>query len=142
MEKEPFKQSKVGRPCIFDTPEEMEVEIQAYYKWIEENPFYERKVFCSEGQIVEADLPKMRPLTIEGLALFLGMTYQSWLNYCQKPEFFEVTTRACEKIANDQFAGAASGFLNANIIARKLGLADKQETTLLTEQPLFGGDNE
>jgi hypothetical protein len=40
-------------------------------------------------------------------------------------------------IDNQQFEGAASGFLNPNIIARKLGLSDKQDHTIKSEQPLF-----
>ena len=36
-----------------------------------------------------------------------------------------------------QFEGAAAGFLNPNIIARKLGLTDKSEVKVSQEQPLF-----
>lgn len=43
--------------------------------------------------------------------------------------FGSVTTRAEEIIRRQKFEGAAAEFLNANIIARDLGLADKSELT-------------
>jgi len=42
-------------------------------------------------------------------------------------DFVGVTTRAEEVIYNQKFAGAAAGLLNANIIARDLGLSDKKD---------------
>jgi hypothetical protein len=40
-------------------------------------------------------------------------------------DFSKVITRIRETIYEQKFTGAASGFLNPNIIARDLGLADK-----------------
>jgi hypothetical protein len=39
----------------------------------------------------------------------------------------EVITRIDKYIYNQKFEGAAAGFLNPNIIARDLGLADKTD---------------
>lgn len=79
----------------------------------------------------QVELPKMRAYTWAGLENFLDMSDQGLSNYKTKPEykdFFGVITRI-ERIMYDQkFTGAAAGFLNPNIIARDLGLADKKET--------------
>ena len=79
----------------------------------------------------------MRAFSIEGFCIFADIARQTFLNYSKEEDFLEVTTRIREIIENQQFDGAASGFLNANIIARKLGLADNQNTNLTVEQPLF-----
>ena len=42
-------------------------------------------------------------------------------------DFSQVITRIGKIIYDQKFSGAASGFFNANIIARDLGLADKKE---------------
>jgi len=44
-----------------------------------------------------------------------------------KEDFLTVITRIEEIIYEQKFTGSASGFFNANIIARDLGLADKKE---------------
>ena len=44
-----------------------------------------------------------------------------------KKDYMSVITRIEETIYNQKFTGAASGFLNPNIIARDLGLVDKKE---------------
>ena len=51
--------------------------------------------------------------------------------------YLEVTTRIRQIVYNQKFEGAASGFLNPNIIARDLGMVDKQELEvkgMLTEE--------
>ncbi len=57
------------------------------------------------------------------------------------PAFFEVITRADQIIDQHQFEGASVGAFNANIIARKLGLADKKILQGDKEQPLFPDQN-
>ena len=52
----------------------------------------------------------------------------------------EVITRIRETAYNQKFTGAAADLLNANIIARDLGLSDKKEMNVNAEQPLFGDD--
>lgn len=101
---------------------------------------------------VIAELPKMRPFSLEGFCNYADIVINTFKNYeklevdadsteeekKKAKDFLIVTSHVRQIIENQQFEGAASGFLNANIIARKLGLADKQETKINTEQPLFG----
>ena len=94
---------------------------------------------------VLADVPRMRPFTLMGFCNFAGISVQTFDHYSnmlsnvQKEEnpdekdiktgeeFLRVYTHVKQIINNQQFEGAASGFLNPAIIARMLGLADKKE---------------
>ena len=69
----------------------------------------------------------MRAMTIAGLCLFLGISHETWSNYRDKKDFIGVTTWAEQIIYNQKFTGAAADMLNANIIARDLGLSDKKD---------------
>jgi hypothetical protein len=91
---------------------------------VEENPLWESKLFAYQGEISEGVAPKMRAMTIDGLCLFLDIGVQTWHDYKVRDGFSEVTSRAESVIRSQKFAGAAADLLNANIIARDLGLKD------------------
>lgn len=69
----------------------------------------------------------MRPMTISALCLYLDISRQGWSEYCAKQDFSDITKHIETVIYKQKFAGAAADLLNANIIARELGLADKKE---------------
>lgn len=71
----------------------------------------------------------MRAMTIDGLCLFLDIDVKTWANWRSQEDFIPVVARAESVIKSQKFAGAAADLLNANIIARDLGLADKQDHT-------------
>lgn len=119
--------SKHGRDKIFSTPECLWSSCVEYFQWVEDNPLLEQKIFHANGQITKDTVSKMRAMTLTGLRLFLGIDAQTWTNYKAREDFIGVITRAEEIIYDQKFAGAAADLLNANIIARDLGLADKTE---------------
>lgn len=116
-----------GREAIFSDPEKMWEAAQEYFEWVEANPLKEQKVFNGKDGIVYADVSKMRAMTIDGLCLFMDIDVKTWHNYKSKEDFFQVTTRIEKVIRDQKFSGASADLLNANIIARDLGLADKQQ---------------
>jgi hypothetical protein len=62
------------------------------------------------------------------LELFVDI--HSLRDYKKNPDykgFSQVITKIEKVIYNQKFTGAAAGFLNPNIIARDLGLAEKKE---------------
>lgn len=70
----------------------------------------------------------MRAMTIDGLCQFLDVTMSTWSEWrSSRPDLSEVMMRAESIIRRQKFEGASANILNANIIARDLGLADKQE---------------
>lgn len=120
------KRSKHGRDKIFTDPELLWEAAVEYFKWCEDNPLIETDFRGKDAN--EVEIPKMRAFTWHGLELFIDI--HSLRDYKTNPEykdFSQVITRI-EKIIYDQkFTGAAAGFLNPNIIARDLGLTDRQE---------------
>lgn len=150
--------SKHGRDKLFATPELMWEAACEYFEWCEENPLMEvvqKRAGVSlkigkgttadiESDILDAlsdstvELPKMRPFTMQGLCRYLdcNTVYFNQFDISLKDkedslskDFSKIITRIRETVYEQKFSGAASGFLNANIIARDLGLSDKQELT-------------
>lgn len=121
--------SSHGRKPTFATPDDIWAACVEYFEWVEDNPLSEAKAFAYQGEVTIATLPKMRAMTIGGLCLFLDISQQAWSEYRDREGFGEVTTRVEDVIRNQKFTGAAADLLNANIIARDLGLADKSEFT-------------
>lgn len=85
-----------GRPPIFESVEEMQGKIDAY--------FAEAK---AEGI----------PYTIQGLALALGFnSRQSLLNYEDKEEFLDTIKKAKLKIEENKLIGGLTGKYNATVM--------------------------
>jgi len=125
-----------GRKPIFSSPDDLWEACLEYFQWVENNPLYEAKAFCHQGVVTIAHLPKMRAMTIEGLCIFLDISKPTWYDYAEKEDFSYVTTRVEEMIRTQKFSGAAADLLNANIIARDLGLADKSELSGKDGEPI------
>jgi hypothetical protein len=118
-----------GRKPIFATPEELEAACLEYFEWVENNPLHEAQAFAYQGSVKIEPIAKMRAMTVSGLCIFLDISQQAWGEYRQREGFGEVTSRVDEIIRTQKFEGASAGLLNANIIARDLGLSEKSELT-------------
>lgn len=129
--------SSHGRAPIFATPDDLFAACCEYFQWVEDNPLYEAKAFAYQGAVTVKELPKMRAMTIMGLCIFLDISRATWDNYRQRQDFLAITTRVEDIIRSQKFEGAAAELLNANIIARDLGLADKTELTGKDGSPLM-----
>lgn len=119
--------SSHGRNPKFESPEGLWKACSEYFEWVEEHPLHETKAFHFQGQITKTELPKMRAMTIAGLCLFLDISDETWANYRAKDDFIGIISRVETIIYTQKFTGAAADLLNANIISRELGLADKHE---------------
>ena len=75
---------KVGRPLKYETPEQMQIDIDAYFDSCWE-----------EG---ENGKRQTKPYTMSGLANSLGMCRKTLLNYSNKDEFLHTLKRAREKV--------------------------------------------
>lgn len=119
--------TKHGRDKLFASAEALWEACSEYFEWVDENPLWESKLFSYQGEITEGIAPKMRAMTIDGLTLFLDVDYETWRRWREDEDFRAVVTRAEQVIRDQKFSGAAADLLNANIIARDLGLADKKD---------------
>ncbi|MFZ4401985.1 MAG: terminase small subunit [Bacteroidales bacterium] len=142
--------SKHGRGKIFKSPSLLWDACCEYFLWCEKNPLKEQVVFHAQGIITKSYVAKMRPFTIQGLVSFLDVNV-NYLNQFEdslkgkkdksSKDFSLICTRVREIIYRQKFEGAASGFFNANIIARDLGLSEKTETDLTTKGEKITGIN-
>ena len=99
-----------GRPLKFATPEEMQKQIDAYFK------------DCQENDI---------PLTITGLALALDTDRQTLINYEKRDAYFDTVKRAKMKIENAYELRLIKSGRAGDIFALKnFGWTDKQDLAL------------
>ena len=96
-------ENRSGRPPFYNSVEEMEEKIEAYFEKCEGTVLE-----SSSGEVVldkygDPVMVGKKPLTITGLALALGFTSrQALLNYQEKPEFVDAITRAKARV--EQYA--------------------------------------
>ena len=151
--------SKHGRDTLFASPELLWDSACEYFEYIESNPFEEDVVFHSNGIITHDVANKKRPFTLMGLCLFLGCNTKYFNDFEEVLNkrndtlslgFSEIVTRIREIIYNQKFEGAVTGFFNANIIARELGLKESSQTEntntnvvrILSVNPLTNENND
>ena len=123
----------VGRPRKFKDPEELAEAADDYFQWCDDNPWIKKDFVRggpSAGEIV--DLPTQRPYTIEGLCMYLKITRETFDNYSKQPpyaNFFDICIYIRTKIDAQYLEGGMAGAFNANIVAMKLGLQQKIQST-------------
>ncbi|MEI2388153.1 DNA-packaging protein [Breoghania sp. JC706] len=120
--------SSAGPKPKFTVPEQLWNCCCEYFAWVEENPLFEDKLVAFQGSATHEAVARMRVMTLAGLCMFLDIdttTWQTWRK--DRPDLSRVITRAEDVIRTQKFEGAAVDLLNANIIARDLGLADRSE---------------
>ncbi len=85
-----------------------------------------QKLAQSGGVPTKIEVPLARAMTLEAMCLHVGITDETWRNYRERKEFLGVTSQVDAMVYTQKFEGAAANLFNANIIARDLGLKDKQ----------------
>jgi hypothetical protein len=119
--------SKHGKDKIWNNPEVLWDACEEYFQWVEDNPLWSSKTVQYQGVPIDLPEAKMRAMTITGLCRFLHINHDTWSNYRKNKDYVGVIMRAEDVIRDQKFSGAAADLLNPNIIARDLGLVDKQE---------------
>lgn len=116
----------VGRPRIFETPEELWIKAKEYFKYVDDNPILKSDFKGKDAEMVHYDL--QRPYTWQGLYVFLGVCNLE--RYKDNDVFVNILTHIGNIIYNQKFDGASVGIFNQAIIARDLGLIDKSESNV------------
>lgn len=122
----------VGRPKNIESPEDLWKLFRLYKAQAKANPYLKQDFVGKDAYEVQRRLE--RPLTWVGFEVYLfeRMIITDLGDYERNKDgrYAEFTTiiRAIKNVIEaDQFEGASVGVYQHNIIARKLGLADKQE---------------
>lgn len=123
-----------------------------YFQEVDANPFMkheQRKVHPKDGTVRTelVAMPVMRPYTWAGFGAFLTMRgipgcidhYKYNLNGAYE-NYKPIVKQIADVMFSQKFEGASVGVFNASLISRDLGLAEKVETKVTHEQPLFGDD--
>lgn len=93
------KSTKIGRPPKFDSPEQMQELIDAYFTACKGHPIEDENGEVVYNKNGEPIIPDAEPPTITGLALALGFsTRQSLLNYQAKREFVDTILIAKSRV--------------------------------------------
>lgn len=128
MEMLPFK-NPLGRPLKY-TPKEMVEKFTEYAQWCNDHPLQENSRTDYQKGFSDTTAYKPRRVSIEGFLVYIGCTWDWWQHLDdgkRKAEFFKVKASIREYCETYQKEMASAGLLNANIISRLLGLAEKQE---------------
>lgn len=127
--------NKHGRGRIFETPDDLWNKACEYFNWCYENPLYEIKAFnCGEMGIIQEPIAKMRAMTIQGLCFYLGVSDETWADYCKREDFIGICKDIQKVIFTQKFEGVSAGLLSASLIAKEIGLANNSSNSLSTEK--------
>lgn len=122
--------SSHGAKPKFNNPDDLWSACCEYFEWVENNPLYADQLVTFQGRATHVPVAKMRAMTIAGLCIFLDVEMSTWAEWRKnRSDLSDVISRAETIIYQQKFSGAAADLLNANIISRDLGLADKQDHT-------------
>lgn len=119
--------SKHGRDKLFESAELLWEAACEYFHWCDTNPLKSIEYHSGKRKTV----PKMRAYTLHGFCLYVKANTDYWRIFKsgKHEDFYTVIKDIEDVIYNQKFEGAAAGLLNANIISRDLGLADKVDST-------------
>ena len=86
------------------------------------------------------------PYTYEGFKRYCRANYGEVQQYFENKDdyyndFVDICRAIKEEIRENQIIGGLLGFYNPSITQRLNNLVDRQENTIVTEQPLFGDDD-
>ena len=127
-----LERERLGRKRKFEDAEALANACVDYFEWIEANPIYESQLVTFRGRGKLHSIPKVRAMTIHGLCAFIGVSRRTWRGWRNDPDYgrpdlIEVMDYVEDMIYMQKFENAAAGLLNANIISRDLGLAEKHD---------------
>jgi hypothetical protein len=124
--------SSHGRDLLFASPLLLWESACEYFEWCTENPWLKSESIKS-GELAGTTMtvPISRPFTMQGLCIYLDCSTSYFREFKRSRGdsnigFMSVIEKIEEVVYQQQFEGATVGAFNANIIARALGLTDKQ----------------
>ena len=128
---------------IYKTHEELIAMILGYFRYIEDSPLEEDSVFAYQGRTFHDRRAKMRAPTTAGLCAWLCISRETWTQWrggSRRPEFQPVVEWVDQMMYDIKYTGASAGLLNPMIVARDLGLAEKQEVNAKTQVVIEGDE--
>lgn len=114
-----------SRKKVYLTADDFLADCVKYFEWATQTPIMTEKATVASGDVIRYDEKKLRVFTKKGLALHLGITTSKLASLMQQfPEVGEIIEQV---IYVQKFENAAVGVLNSTMMAKDLGIAEKQE---------------
>lgn len=131
-----FWQRRPDNVRVFASADELYQSAIEAFDWIHSHPKRKQLVFHHKGEVTRTYETLERPFTFNLLAMVMGVSFQCLDGYRKREGFEEAMQWIDHVIYTQKFEGAAVGTLNANFIARDLGMADRSEVTGKNGGPL------
>lgn len=136
----------MGLHKMIENPEILKSLFDQYVEKIKGDPIKVKDWVGKDADQVYRE--KEKPLTMEGFENYVAdipdMPYTLDHYFSNREGRYEDFVAICShirrKIRQDQIEGGMSGIYNPSITQRLNGLVDKTESTVITEQPLFGDE--
>jgi hypothetical protein len=132
----------MGKRKYIETPEKLLEYFEEYKKETKSNPIQVQDYVGKDAEMVYRT--KERPLTIDGFEVWLfkkeiiGDLSHYFANTNGKyDEFLTICSHIRKEVRSDQIEGGMAGIYNPSITQRLNNLVERQENTIVTEQPLF-----
>lgn len=118
-----------GRNRLIDSPQTFEELVKSYFNWVRDNPVMKTITASFQGEISYVKVPHTRGMTQFGLAAHMGIGISTLKDYGARPEFSAIYEDAMTFIKSWNADLAMTGEINASLVARLDGHADKQEVS-------------
>lgn len=132
----------MAKKKYIETPDILLEFFNEYKKEVKSNP-RTKHVFVGKDAVSEREELE-RPLTMDGFEIYCfekGYINDLGDYFSNKNDKYSEYSTICshikKTIRKDQIEGGMVGQYNASITQRLNGLTEKQETTIISEQPLF-----
>ena len=121
----------------FATAADLRKAATEYFEWCDDHPLLEEDTAVYQGDVTRFDKKKVRPYTLRGFAIYLNVAVGQLERLRGDTGDLGTAMQLIEQVIYTQkFENAAAGILNAAIISRDLGLADKQELSGVDGGPI------
>jgi hypothetical protein len=110
---------------LFADPSELAEAAMEYFTWVHETPVVDNVPTHYKGEMFFLEHYKIRAMSWKAFRVFLGISSSTMNYYRRNDKFAEVFSIIDDIMFSQKFEGAAAGLLNASIIQRDLGLAEK-----------------
>lgn len=97
-----------------------------YFEWVDANPLYAVQLVTYQGRTTQVPVRKVRAMTKGDLCRFLGIQRSTWNAWKRDRPNLGPTVEKVESVVWCwQFSHAAAGLLDAGLVIRQLGLANR-----------------
>lgn len=130
-----YLRAALTKRVVFDNPQDFLNAAIDYFEWVDDHPLLEENASVYKGEVTRYAIRKTRPYTKKGLATYLGIPDGRIDIYRKTPGWEETIEMVEQAIYTQKFEHAAAGLMNASIISRDLGLAEKTEIGGIKDAP-------